>query len=132
MAPDARSAESEAAYVVEFIGIYDADATVWGELTYWVGARLGRRHCALCDITHGMFTRRREWMQCAEDLPVDFHAYHRNDAPPDALGVASGSFPVVLARRSDQMIEVVLDAGQLEALEASPQRLLAALVAALA
>ena len=32
-----------------------------GELTYWVGARLGRAHCALCAITHGLVRERRDW-----------------------------------------------------------------------
>jgi hypothetical protein len=128
---DAQQAELPDEAIVEFIGIYDADATIWGELSYWVGARLGRRHCALCDITHGMFARRRDWAECVSELPVAFHSFHRNDAPIDALVVAAGKFPVVLARKSDQTIEVVLDAGQLEALEASPQRLMAALVAVL-
>ena len=38
--------------VRELIGVYDADATLWGEVSYWVGARLGQRHCSLCDIMH--------------------------------------------------------------------------------
>ncbi|GDX28913.1 hypothetical protein LBMAG13_13430 [Actinomycetes bacterium] len=29
----------------QLIGVYDADATLWGEISYWVGARLGVRHC---------------------------------------------------------------------------------------
>ena len=32
-----------------------------GEARYWIGARLGRAHCALCDITHGLFTERDDW-----------------------------------------------------------------------
>jgi hypothetical protein len=39
--------------VVRLVGVYDADGTPRGEIAYWVGARLGRTHCALCDITHG-------------------------------------------------------------------------------
>ena len=116
----ARSADTE---IVEFVGVYDADATVWGELTYWVGARLGRRHCALCDITHGMFTRRREWTDCAADLPVPFRAHHRDDAPSDVIGIAAGRYPLVVARRADGTVEVVLVAAALAALDASPERL---------
>ncbi len=41
-------------HVVRLIGVYDADGTLRGELGYWVGARLGRRHCSLCDITHAL------------------------------------------------------------------------------
>lgn len=43
------------------IGVYDADGTAWGELRYWIGARVGRAHCSLCDITHGLVHERAEW-----------------------------------------------------------------------
>ena len=48
----------------EFIGVYNAESTVLGEVSYWFGARLGLRHCSLCDITHGLFTKRAEWQEC--------------------------------------------------------------------
>jgi hypothetical protein len=35
------------------VGVYNANGTVGGELAYFLGARLGRAHCSLCDITHG-------------------------------------------------------------------------------
>jgi hypothetical protein len=102
----------------EFIGIYDADSTLRGELSYWIGARLGRTHCSLCDITHGVFTKKREWRQCSSQMSIPFRAYHRNDAPQDALDVADGSFPIVLARRNDS-VAVVLTNAQLDAFKGS-------------
>jgi hypothetical protein len=113
--------------IVEFVGVYDADATLWGELSYWVGARLGRRHCALCDITHSMFTRRAEWSACAERLGVPFTTHHRSDAPDDVRHAAAGRYPVVLAREGSGGVVVVLDAEALEALGGDPQRLADAL-----
>ena len=123
MSSESSSTGSADTEIIEFVGVYDADATLWGELTYWVGARLGRRHCALCDITHGMFTRRREWNDCAADLPVPFRAHHRDDAPSDVIEIAAGRYPLVAARRADGTVEVVLDAAALAALDASPERL---------
>ena len=102
----------------EFIGIYDADSTLRGELSYWIGARLGRTHCSLCDITHGVFTKKKEWERCSSELPVPFRTYHRNDAPQDALNVAAGSFPIVLARRSST-IDVILTNEQLKMFDGS-------------
>lgn len=69
----------------EFIGVYDADGTLVGEVRYWIRARLGRTHCGLCEITHGLFTERADWRQCRDQLDVEFHTYHRNDAPADVL-----------------------------------------------
>lgn len=113
--------------VQQLIGIYDADATLWGEVSYWVGARLGRRHCSLCDITHGLFTRRRGWTACTEELPVEFVTFHRNDAPDDAKQAAGGRFPCVLERTTTG-VHMVLDPPAIEALQGEPQRLLHALL----
>lgn len=95
--------------VNEFIGIYDADSTIIGEVSYWIGARLGRTHCSLCELTHGIFTMKTEWKQCSRNLSVPFRTYHRNDAPRDALLVANGSFPIVLARHGDELRIVLQD-----------------------
>lgn len=105
--------------IIEFIGIYDADATIRGEVAYWIGARLGVRHCSLCDITHGMFSQKSEWKQCRTTLTVPFHAFHRNDAPADALAAAQGTFPVVLSRTA-LGIEAVLGPVELEQFDGSP------------
>ena len=87
--------------VVEFIGVYDADSTLIGEVSYWIGARLGRTHCSLCELTHGLFTQKSEWKACAKELSVPFHTFHRNDAPTDVLAAINGAFPAVLIRTND-------------------------------
>ncbi|MFM7263331.1 MAG: hypothetical protein ACKO1X_06220 [Acidimicrobiales bacterium] len=104
---------SEAPTVTEFVGVYDADSTLLGEVSYWIGARLGTRHCSLCELTHGLFTLRSEWKECRRSLSVHVSTYHRNDAPADVLEAASGVFPVVLARTSGALT-VVLWPGDLE------------------
>lgn len=83
--------------IIELVGIYDADGTLSGEIRYWFGARLGRTHCSLCEITHGLFTTRADWRECRESLGVEFLTFHRNDAPDDVLTVAGG-LPAVVAR----------------------------------
>lgn len=87
----------------EFIGIYDADSTLMGEVSYWINARLGKTHCSLCELTHGVFTKKNEWKSCVSSLSVPFHTFHRNDAPEQALEVAHGRFPIVLARYVDEL-----------------------------
>ncbi len=83
--------------IVRLVGVYDADSTLRGELAYWVGARLGRRHCSLCDITHGSLRQRPEWKVCQAALPTPFETYHRNDQPAAVRVVANGQAPVVVA-----------------------------------
>ena len=99
--------------VTEFIGVYDADSTLIGEVSYWIGARLGRAHCSLCELTHGLFTQKSEWKACTKELSVPFHAFHRNDAPADVLAAINGAFPAVLVRTNNGL-SIVLTKGDLE------------------
>lgn len=104
--------------VTELIGVYDADSTLLGEVSYWIGARLGLSHCSLCDLTHGLFTVKDEWKQCERSLSVPFRTFHRNDAPTDVVEAAAGSYPVVLARREGGL-SVAVSSAQLESLGGS-------------
>jgi hypothetical protein len=107
-------------HISEFVGVYDADSTLIGEVSYWIGARLGTTHCSLCELTHGIFTKKTEWKECSRSLSVPFHTFHRNDAPADVLDVANGLFPLVLAR-FDTGLEVALTSVQLEEFDGSTQ-----------
>ncbi|MCX6516304.1 MAG: hypothetical protein NTZ62_06695 [Actinobacteria bacterium] len=99
--------------ITEFIGVYDADSTLLGEISYWVGARFGITHCSLCELTHGLFTQKSEWKQCAESLAIPFRLFHRDDAPDDVLNALAGEFPAVLQRTTNG-VTVILNKDQLE------------------
>jgi hypothetical protein len=99
--------------ITELIGVYDADSTLLGEISYWVGARLGITHCSLCELTHGVFTKKSEWKQCAESFTVPFHLFHRDDAPHDVLLALAGEFPAVLQRNTEGL-KVILTKEKLE------------------
>jgi hypothetical protein len=112
--------------IVRLIGVYDADSTLRGELSYWVGARLGRRHCSLCEITHGSVRQRPEWKTCRAGLPVPFDTFHRNDQPDAIRAAANGQAPAVVAET--EIGHVVLLAGaELDACEGSIDRLVTAI-----
>jgi len=108
------------------VGVYDADSTLRGELAYWVGARLGRAHCALCEITHGLARERSEWKACRAGLPVPFDTYHRNDQPESVRAAAAGNAPVVLAD-TERGVFSLLSPADLEACGGSTERLVAAI-----
>lgn len=119
------------AEIRRLVGVYDADGTLRGELTYWVGARLGRAHCALCDITHGSVREKDEWKTCKVGLPVAFDTYHRNDQPDDVRAAVAGTYPAVLAD-TDRGPILLLGPTELDACQASPERLAEAIEAAVA
>ena len=116
--------------VRRLVGVYDADGTAWGELSYWVGARLGRAHCALCDITHGSVREKATWKACRSGLPVPFATYHRNDQPEEVRAALQGTCPAVLADTEAGPV-VLMGPAELEACEGSPERLVAAIESAM-
>lgn len=107
--------------VRRLVGVYDAEGTLRGELTYWVGARLGRAHCSLCDITHGTFRERGDWKQCRAALPVPFDTYHLDDQPSAVRDAAEGTAPVVVAETSVGYV-VLLGPRELDACAGSVDR----------
>lgn len=108
--------------IIRLVGVYDADSTVRGELAYWVGARLGRRHCSLCEITHGSVRQRPEWKACQAGLPVPFDTFHRNDQPDKIRSAARGQAPVVVAETAAGHM-LLLTPDELEACGGSIDRL---------
>jgi len=112
--------------IVRLVGVYDADSTLRGELSYWVGARLGRRRCSLCAITHGSVRERSEWKTCKAGLPIPFDTYHRNDQPDAIRSAAGGRSPVVVAE-TDTGHVVLLDPEGLEECGGSIDRLVEAI-----
>jgi hypothetical protein len=117
--------------VQRLIGVYDADGTWRGEVSYWIGARLGRAHCSLCDITHGAVRERSDWRACRDALPVPFDTYHRDDQPDAVRAAAGGRAPVVVAE-TDAGIVLLLDGPALERCAGSVDELEAALMRAIA
>ena len=117
------------ARIRRLVGVYNANGTLGGELAYWVGARLGRAHCALCDITHAGIRERSDWAQCRSALPVAFDTYHRNDQPDEIREAARAEAPVVVAD-TDRGRVVLLGPDEIAACNGSPQRLTEALTTA--
>lgn len=112
--------------VDELIGVYDANAGLVGELSYFVKARLGAAHCALCDVTHGKVRERADWRECRGQLAAPFVTYHRNDQP-SALRLTTRDAAPVVAARVDQDYVVVLTAEEIAACDGAPDRLVEAI-----
>ena len=112
--------------ISRLVGVYDADGTLRGELAYLIGARLGRAHCSLCDITHGTFRAKPEWQRCREGLPVPFDTFHRDDQPGDVRAATSDTAPVVVAVTADGVIPL-LDGAALDECGGSVDAMMAAI-----
>lgn len=120
--------------IVELTGVYHANGSFTGELTYWVGARLGRAHCALCDITHGIFRAKAEFARCRDGLPVPFSVVHLDERSPGLVAATEGRTPCVVAtiERADGVATpvVLLDPDVLEQCDGDPEAFVVALESA--
>ena len=121
--PDSRTT------ITRLIGVYDADGTLRGELAYWVGARLGRTHCSLCEITHGLVKERSDWKSCKEGIAVPFDTYHRNDQPSSVRSATGDTAPVVVAETTSG-ITVLLGSTALDSCGGSVEQLIQLIEAA--
>ena len=106
--------------IVKLTGVYDANGSVPGEIAYWFGARLGLRHCSLCEITHGLVRPSRDWLEQLDRLPLEFSAVHLDEREPDVEAASRGEEPCVVATREDGRTEVVIDREQLDSCEGDP------------
>lgn len=111
--------------MTKLIGVYDADATLLGEVAYWIGARFGVRHCSLCDITHSLFREKPQWRECQSrlenDLHVEIETFHRNDQPDDVRACIDGKYPAVVMRGDDGAVSMFMTASEIDACGASPE-----------
>ena len=89
-----------------FVGIYNADGTLLGEIAYVLAKYTGRGHCELCDITHGTLRRKRSWDEACERHGIEVELLHRDEVDPDRL-VAAGELPAVIARRNGTWVRVM-------------------------
>jgi hypothetical protein len=120
------------AKIVALYGVYDADATILGELSYWFGARLGVRHCSLCDITHSLFKQKSTWLECVEELSakhgVDFQAFHRNDQPDQVRRVIAGNYPAVVAQDELGRFQLFMTNAEISKCDSSPEQFIAQII----
>ena len=105
-------------------GVYDADATILGEISYWLGARIKVRHCSLCDITHSLFREKVAWQNCQKELidkhGVNFQAFHRNDQPAQVRKVINGQYPAVVSEDTAGNFSLFMDDRAITACGNSP------------
>ncbi len=115
------------AAVRRLIGVYDANGSFGGEVAYTVGKILGRRHCALCEITHGWSpVEKRASRACRAGLPVPFEIVHLDERTPAVAEASEGRTPTVLAETDEGLVELV-DREALGLLGSDPRRLVTAL-----
>jgi len=101
---------------MRYLGVYDADGGLAGELRYVVGHLLGTAECSLCDITHSPVRRKRTWDAMVAELDAPFALRHRNElTDEETRALATMGLPVVAAELGDGSWVRLLDRDALDA-----------------
>jgi hypothetical protein len=95
--------------------VYDADGTITGEVSYWIGHHIfGKVSCSLCDISHGTFRQKQVWKQWVDGLAqrgVVVQTLHRNDlSRPEhhtTREVIDNRFPCVVVHDDDGSVKFI-------------------------
>jgi len=110
----------------KFIGIYQAEGTLWGEIKYVWRKLSTKKSCSLCDITHSGLSEKTNWQSCRAQLPIPFELIHLNERSTELLDVSKGRTPCVLAQ-SNEGYSMVFDDLQLQNFHGRPEQLIEAL-----
>lgn len=107
---------------VTYVGIYNADGSLLGEISYVLAKYTGRGHCELCDITHGTFRRKRSWDKACEQAGINMELLHRDEATTDQLN-AAGDLPAII-KVDGNTWRLVAGPAELAACDGNPERLM--------
>lgn len=113
---------------VELIGIYNANGGLFGELSYLTQHLFQKKHCALCNITHGMNPLgKASWKQAASGLSVPIRTLHLNERDARMIAVMAKSSAPVILLLSPEGDRILLDAHELEICQGDPKALVKAI-----
>ncbi|MBA3364654.1 MAG: hypothetical protein H0U03_02550 [Actinobacteria bacterium] len=110
--------------VRKLTGICNARGSFSGELANALGKILGRTHCGLCDVTHGLrFRERPDWRWQKALLPVPFDVVHIARSPE--LVAVCPEAPCIAAETELGLVSL-LSPDEIDACQGQPAALLAA------
>lgn len=89
--------------------VYDADGGVLNEITYWIDKNIlnKKNTCELCDISHGKFFAKSEWLKFIKELRTQYKVkvLHRNELPKK-IEEQNYQLPSVIIETEEKMIEI--------------------------
>ena len=89
--------------------VYDADGGVLNEITYWIDKNIlnKKNTCELCDISHGKFFAKSEWLKFIKELRTQYKVkvLHRNELPKK-IEEKNYQLPSVIIETEEKMIEI--------------------------
>ena len=78
------------------IGVYHAEGSLRGELSYLLGKLMGTASCALCDITHGSLGEKAAFKRCRSRFAVPIETLHLDEQDEALRRFTQGKTPCVV------------------------------------
>ena len=90
--------------------VYDADGGVLSEIKYWIDKNIlnKKNTCELCDISHGKFFAKSEWLKFIKELRTQYKVkvLHRNELPKK-IEEQNYQLPSVTIEKEEKIIEIL-------------------------
>jgi hypothetical protein len=107
----------------KFVGIYNAEGSLIGELRYLLQKLGGGAPCSLCDLTHGLNPfGKSSWRTACTDLGVPIDLLHKNEATPEQLS-AIDSLPTIVRFEGNCWVQV-MNSNEIASYRNAPRELL--------
>ena len=103
----------------KIVGIYNANGGFWGELNYMVCKVTNKSHCSLCDITHGKFSAKDEWLELVENFPIKIETVHINEMDKVTKKYVGEKTPCVVYIEDDKRT-IIMDEKDLDSCGKEP------------
>ena len=106
----------------KIIGIYNANGSLLVEMRYVFDKVLFKKHCALCDITHGIsYKAKSTWLNQVEHFPIPIETLHLDEISDDIRQVVADKVPCVVIVDGDS-INIVMSNEELQACDSDPEQ----------
>ncbi|MBN7557983.1 hypothetical protein [Mycobacteroides abscessus] len=87
--------------IVGFVGVYNGNGGVRGELAWALGKLRGAASCALCDITHRGIRTNPRWQDLACTLGAPIDLVHRNKRSAEIARLTGDRTPAIVAQSTE-------------------------------
>lgn len=106
----------------KIIGIYDANSGFVGEFEYIFKKLFYKKHCALCDITHGFsFSAKKEWLSIVDKFPIPIETLHLNELDKSLKDIVINKTPCVVYMNGKEKI-ILIEKEELNSCQNNPKK----------
>lgn len=104
----------------KIIAIYNANGSLLGEMRYVFEKVFFQKHCALCDITHGMsYKAKSTWLEQVESFAIPIETLHLDQINENIRQVVVDKVPCRVMVEGDS-INIVMSNEELQACDSDP------------